>query len=116
MKLILSLISVTAMAIAANAAHPCKADMDKFCKDVKPGGGAIAKCMKEHAADLSAECKASSQEMKGHMKDAKDACAADIQKFCETTHPGGGRIIQCLKQHSSDVSQGCKDSIEKMRR
>ena len=37
---------------------PCKADMEKFCKDVKPGEGRIVKCMKEHEAELSEACKA----------------------------------------------------------
>ena len=32
---------------------PCAADAKKFCGDVKPGQGAIAKCMKAHEAELS---------------------------------------------------------------
>jgi hypothetical protein len=29
----------------------CKADYEKFCKDVKPGQGRIAQCMKQHEAE-----------------------------------------------------------------
>jgi len=36
----------------------CKADIDRFCKDVQPGGGRIMKCLMEHDAGLSSECKA----------------------------------------------------------
>src|SRR5712671_5757845 len=32
---------------------PCAADVKKFCGDVKPGQGAIAKCMKAHETELS---------------------------------------------------------------
>ena len=35
----------------------CKADIEKFCQDVKPGGGAVMKCLKEHQAELSEPCK-----------------------------------------------------------
>ncbi|MBS2023634.1 MAG: hypothetical protein JST92_14620 [Deltaproteobacteria bacterium] len=34
----------------------CKADEQKFCGDVKPGGGAIIACMKSHEKDLSKAC------------------------------------------------------------
>ena len=36
-------------------------------------------------------------------------CAADVKKFCKDVQPGGGRIVQCMKQHESDLSQACKD-------
>ena len=36
----------------------CKADFQKFCSDVQPGGGARMQCMRQHAADLSDVCKA----------------------------------------------------------
>jgi hypothetical protein len=39
------------------AQQACSEDIQKFCKDVKPGGGRIAKCLKEHACDLSPACK-----------------------------------------------------------
>jgi hypothetical protein len=34
----------------------CKADMDKFCKDVEPGGGRKLKCLDQHKSELSKEC------------------------------------------------------------
>ena len=40
------------------AKDACKGDVQKFCKDVKEGGGRIIQCMKAHEAELSAECKA----------------------------------------------------------
>jgi Cysteine rich repeat len=42
---------------AAAVGRACKADVKQFCADVKPGKGAIADCMKSHAADLSDGCK-----------------------------------------------------------
>lgn len=42
---------------AAEKSGPCAADVAKFCKDVKPGEGRIAACLKEHEKDLSQACK-----------------------------------------------------------
>ena len=35
----------------------CEGDVARFCKDVKPGRGAVARCLEEHQGELSAQCK-----------------------------------------------------------
>ncbi len=51
------------------AAHQaCDGDIQKFCKDVKPGQGRIVGCLKEHEKELSAECKAKMTEAKRDRK------------------------------------------------
>jgi len=35
----------------------CRADFDKYCPNVVPGGGRVGACMREHKADLSDACK-----------------------------------------------------------
>jgi hypothetical protein len=39
------------------------------------------------------------------------ACRADVAKLCKGIQPGGGRIAMCLKQHESELSPGCRDTI-----
>jgi hypothetical protein len=41
-------------------------------------------------------------------------CDSDVAKFCKDVQPGGGGIIQCLKDHKNDVSAGCKEDLSKM--
>lgn len=83
----------------------CKADVDNFCKDVKPGEGRIMECLKVHESELSAGCKAQS----GKHNHAKWAvCKADIDSFCKDIEPGEGRIVECLKAHESELSADCK--------
>jgi hypothetical protein len=45
--------------------------------------------------------------------EARAACDSDIQKFCSTVQPGGGRILACLKEHKDQVSDGCKQAVTK---
>ena len=43
----------------------------------------------------------------------RKACAGDVKKFCSDVKAGEGRILQCLKQHGQDISQGCSDILQK---
>jgi hypothetical protein len=95
----------------------CKPDIEKFCKDVKPGEGRILRCMKENHDNLSGECKQQMAEMKEKMHEkmteAKEACKEDIEEFCKDVKPGGGRIMQCLKKHEEHISKKCQSAFEK---
>jgi hypothetical protein len=46
----------------------CKPDVEKYCLDTPAGKGAIAKCLKAHSDDLSADCKTAVAKMKGAAK------------------------------------------------
>src|ERR1700733_1299269 len=39
-------------------------------------------------------------------------CADDVQKFCANVEPGGGRILQCLKDHKDSLSDKCKQAAQ----
>lgn len=41
----------------------------------------------------------------------REACAADLKKFCPDVQPGGGRIRACIAAHRDDLSQGCRDAL-----
>ena len=42
---------------AREAKEACLDDKEKHCKNVQPGQGRIAQCLKQHESELSAECK-----------------------------------------------------------
>jgi hypothetical protein len=41
----------------------------------------------------------------------REACTADIEKLCAGVDPGGHQIMQCLRQHQDDLSDGCKSTL-----
>jgi len=43
--------------------------------------------------------------------DARTACKGDFQRLCSNVSPGGGRVLQCLKEHESDLSSQCKEAL-----
>lgn len=102
-------------AATAFAKGPCAADVEKFCSGVKKGGGRIAECLKQHDAELSAECKAQHEKRKNEVKGALEACSADAQKFCANVEKGQGRVIHCLKEHEKALEPGCKGELDKHR-
>lgn len=117
---------------AQEGARPCKADIEKFCKDVKPGEGRIIACLKEHEAELSADCKVKDMALKGGkerkggegkgeqawkgegrgMGPLGEACKADFEKFCKDA---GHEKMGCMKEHQKDLSEGCKTQMAKSR-
>ncbi len=106
-------VSMTAVSVgAAQGQDPCAGDVQKFCKDVQPGAGRIAGCLKEHEADLSRACKRQMAEVKKRVHEFREACEDDILSFCAGVKPGGGRIIKCLKEHESELSIECKTKME----
>ena len=42
----------------AGAIAACRSDYSRFCRDVRPGGGAIVACLRAHVADLAPACRA----------------------------------------------------------
>ena len=92
-------------------APSCKADLARFCPQAKPGGGAVAACLKKNAAQLSAPCKERVGQMRQILKEVHQACEEDIHFLCDGIQPGGGRIAACLKQSAGEVSAGCKARI-----
>ena len=95
--------------VYAQRGGACAEDISKFCKDVKPGGGRIAKCLKEHENELSGTCKDEIAEVQKRFKETAEACHDDVLKFCKDVEPGGGRIAKCLRDHQSELSQECQE-------
>jgi Golgi apparatus protein 1 len=96
----------------------CQAELDKLCKDVKPGGGRIIKCLDSHPSDLSAGCASAKTALadafKGkHPAAARviEACSGDAEKLCAGVESGGGRLVDCLKSQPDSLDPACRQAL-----
>src|SRR5689334_1327401 len=94
---------------AAFVPGACSEDAEKVCpgvadKDVIP-------CLKEHPDGISTTCKTNLAETRDAMRDVKDTCKDEVQKFCADVKPGGGRILRCLHKHQSELSPDCQSTV-----
>lgn len=86
----------------------CRADVKRFCKDVQPGGGRIAMCLKQHQAELSPGCRERMAEAKKERKQLADACQADAESLCKGEQHGQGRVMRCLAENKDKLSSACR--------
>lgn len=96
-----ALATLPAQAREANAmASACRSDYQTFCSKVKPGGGQVAQCLQEHAAELSAPCKAQLGTVK--------QCTEQIKAVCGTDGTDKAALRTCLKAHASELGAACR--------
>ena len=60
-------LSNAAQAQMADLTKYCKADVERLCPGVEPGGGRIVKCLKAHKMDMSVGCAMALKKMKSQM-------------------------------------------------
>ncbi len=98
----------------------CGADIEKQCKGVKPGGGAIAACLAKNSSSISSRCaetfeaafvllakRAAAQEA------APALCAAEAKRLCSNFREGNARILRCLIREDNvrKVTNKCNQAI-----
>jgi len=95
----------------------CKDDINKYCSDIKPGGGRLAACLNSNASNLSTACNDARQKTnqlvsQAHMNFEKQ-CGSDVQKFC-SNETNRMAIHDCLNQHLDSLSSSCKNLTAKI--
>lgn len=109
--IVLPVMPMVAMAAETSGQKPCADEIEKFCKDVKPGGGRLLQCLREHGSQLSEACRNKVETTAKQVEEAQHACGNDLKKFCAEVAPGGGRLLNCLKQHVKEISPECREKL-----
>ncbi|KYG70701.1 cysteine rich repeat-containing protein [Bdellovibrio bacteriovorus] len=91
---------------------PCVSDLQKYCQNAEPGGGAFLTCLDENKDKLSPECRARNKKLHEMVVELQGACNNDLLKFCDDVSAGGGRMIKCLRDHTTELSNACKVGID----
>jgi hypothetical protein len=102
------------MAEFREEAQACQADVQRLCPNAK-AGKERQECMRQHKDEVSPECRhlvTGMMERRGEAHEAMRACGPDAQKLCKGVQPGEGRIVACLKQHQSELSEGCASALK----
>ena len=94
----------------------CAKDLETYCAAVIPGNGRTIACIYAHEDKLSDECDAATENAASLLdwfletvRYVYDQCADDIQNLCAGTKFRDGRIISCLNEKSSELTDACNE-------
>jgi len=111
-------ISYTEGARALVAA--CGADINAYCKGVKPGGNRIQFCIVENASKVSAQCMQTYEAVFASLAARAKAqaavpqvCKPDAGRLCSNFRAGNARILRCLIRSDNvrKVTKKCNQAI-----
>jgi hypothetical protein len=119
--LLTGLLLVPARASArGELATACRADVERLCPGVSPGGRRLAHCLEEHAAQLSQPCKQAIADRRGRggrgpggggPGPARGACRDDVARLCPDAMGDREKLRACAREHAAELSEGCKDAL-----
>jgi Cysteine rich repeat len=100
-------------------AEGCKADIEKYCKDVKPGDGRVLACLYANSEKISPRCEYALYDAASQLERALTAltyvaneCRDDLKANCSKIEPGEGRLLTCLEKNDAKVSGRCKQALK----
>lgn len=102
------------LAKARSISADCEGDVYRLCKEVEPGEGRVAECLKNNESHLSQSCQKAFNTWRVQRMEITSACAGDVGTFCKDVPQGGGRIWTCLKKHRSKLSSSCRSAMDKL--
>ena len=101
----------------------CAKDLETYCGAVTPGDGRTLACIYAHEDKVSDKCDAATENGAALLdwffetvRYVYDRCADDVQKHCAGTEFGGGRIISCLIENSSELTGACREVTAELHR
>jgi hypothetical protein len=108
-RLILVSLLTTGSARAGDDA--CRADVERLCAGISPGGGRISACLKANEAQVSPGCRAELASVARKVKEVGAACEDDVRSFCADVKPGQWAVLRCLADNKFSLAPACQEVI-----
>ena len=103
----------TEQAVPQKDGKVCNADIERYCKGIRPLPALIWACLKGNEDRISEGCRAFLVRTQESAQEFRQACQQDIQKFCKGVRPDMPRLIFCLKTYAAELSEPCKAYLKK---
>ncbi|MFT0862194.1 hypothetical protein [Ancylobacter sp. G4_0304] len=102
----------------ARIAGSCGASIERFCAKDNIGTGRVLGCLRQHEADVPAQCFADFQAVSESIDKrvaaqarAFQVCEANIREYCPGVKPGDARVLDCLDMAKKVVGGACKQVL-----
>jgi hypothetical protein len=105
---------LAAAPLPALAQDPCAADAVRLCSKAK-GEVAVLGCLHAQEKEVAPACRENLSALLAIAEEYGKDCEADARKLCADTPPGEGRLLRCLKDNESFVSQSCQGAFNRVR-
>ena len=96
----------------------CEQELAGYCADVTPGEGRTLACLYAHSDKLSGQCEYALYDAAVQLERFISAlsyvaneCNTDLQTFCADVAVGEGRLLGCLDNNFSQLSQRCSQAL-----
>jgi len=104
--------------LKATVVKACEKDLKTYCSQVTPGEQRLLACVYAHEDKLSDSCtyalyqaSIALDEIAQTVEYIGTSCHVDMQVYCRDVKVGKGRMLACLKDHESMVSEGCRTAV-----
>jgi hypothetical protein len=104
--------------LSAQVLEGCSSELAKYCADVTPGEGRLLACLYAHGDKLSGQCDYALYDAAARLERAVHAvtyvateCRSALDTYCAKVQVGEGRVAQCLKDHSVELSPACHRAL-----
>jgi hypothetical protein len=104
--------------LSAQVLEGCSSELAQYCADVTPGEGRLLACLYAHGDKLSGQCDYALYDAAARLERAIGAvtyvateCRSELKTYCANVQAGEGRVAQCLKNHTIELSPACDRAL-----
>lgn len=111
-------VCLAAILLAASANvrgdDSCSTEVARLCPKSR-GDLLLLSCLRSHETEIARACKGDADALLATEREIAAECEGDASRLCIGVTPGGGRIVACLRDNESVLSQSCQSAFNDWR-